>query len=57
MASPKYQQLAQDLIDIFARHQGRTRKALKTALDQYAGDRTDYRIQRGLAKLLFDDRC
>ena len=57
VASPKYQQLAQDLIDIFARHQGRTRKALKAALDQYAGDRTDYRIQRGLAKLLFDDRC
>jgi predicted nuclease of restriction endonuclease-like RecB superfamily len=57
VASPQFIQLAQDLIDIFARHQGQTRKELQAALDHYAGDRTDYRIQRGLAKLLFDHSC
>ena len=55
--SPQYIDLAQDLIDIFARHQGENRRQLQAALDLYAGDRTDYRIQRGLAKLLFDDCC
>ena len=53
----QYLDLAQALIDIFQAHQGHSRKELQAALDQYAGDRTDYRIQRGLAKLLFDDHC
>ena len=53
----QYLDLAQALIDIFTAHQGHSRKELQAALDQYAGDRTDYRIQRGLAKLLFDDHC
>lgn len=57
VTDPKYIDLAQTLIRIFSDHEGQTRKALKDALDRYAGDRTDYRIQRGLAKLLFDDHC
>lgn len=56
-AAPHYLGLAQDLIDLFAQHQGRPRKELQTALDLYAGDRTDYRVQRGLARLLTDERC
>ena len=49
--------LAQALIDIHAEHQGKTRRELQQALDLLAGDRTDYRIQRGLAKLLCDHYC
>lgn len=49
--------LAQALIDIHAAHQGKTRRELQRALDLLAGDRTDYRIQRGLAKLLGDHYC
>ena len=49
--------LAQALIDTHAEHQGKTRRELQRALDLLAGDRTDYRIQRGLAKLLGDHYC
>ncbi len=49
--------LARDLIDIFADHRGKSRGELQAALDRYEGDRTDYRIQRGLAKILCDDHC
>ncbi len=49
--------LAQDLIDIFKSHRNKTRRELHAALDTRAGEATDYRIQRGLAKLLEDDRC
>ena len=53
----KYIDLAQGLIEIFTRHAGLSRKELKQALDAHEGDRTDYRVQRGLNKLLFDDHC
>ncbi|MDA0745185.1 MAG: DUF790 family protein [bacterium] len=49
--------LAQELIDIFEAHRGKTRGELRSALDTRAGEATDYRVQRGLAKLLEDDRC
>ena len=49
--------LAQALIDVHTEHQGKTRRELQRALDLLAGDRTDYRIQRGLAKLLGDHYC
>lgn len=52
-----YVGLAQDLIDLFSGHRGKTRRELYRALDARAGDATDYRVQRGLAKLLEDDRC
>ena len=51
IAVPSYTQLAADLIALFGQHQGQPRKTLQTALDAYAGDSTDYRVQRGLAKL------
>ncbi len=53
----KYIELAERLIDLFTRYEGRTRGQLKAALDNHEGDRTDYRVQRGLNKLLFDDHC
>ena len=55
--APALIDLAQALIDVHAEHQGKTRRELQRALDLLAGDRTDYRIQRGLAKLLGDHYC
>ncbi len=55
--APRFRTLAEQLIAIFHDHQGKTRRELTDALNQYAQDSTDYRIQRGLAKLLRDDRC
>lgn len=49
--------MAEELIALYAQHEGKTRRELSTALTRYAEDSTDYRIQRGLAKLLGDDRC
>ena len=53
----KFIDLAQSLIDIYRQHEGKPRSQLQRALDLNEGDRTDYRIQRGLAKLLYDDCC
>lgn len=55
--SPRFARMAEELIEIFAAHEGQTRRELTEALNRYAEDSTDYRIQRGLAKLLSDDRC
>ena len=55
--APRFTRMAEELIAIYAAHAGKPRRELTTALNQYAEDRTDFRIQRGLAKLLRDDRC
>ncbi|MCC7264899.1 MAG: DUF790 family protein [Candidatus Latescibacteria bacterium] len=55
--TPEYQHLAATLIDLFSQHLGLPRRQLRQALDQLEGDRTDYRVQRGLVKLLFDEHC
>ncbi len=55
--APRFTRMAEELIAIYAAHTGKPRRELTTALNQYAEDRTDFRIQRGLAKLLRDDRC
>ncbi len=55
--APRFTRMAEELIAIYADHQGKPRRELTVALNQYAEDRTDFRIQRGLAKLLRDDRC
>ena len=55
--SPRFVSMAGELVEIFATHEGKTRRELTDALNRYAEDSTDYRIQRGLAKLLSDDRC
>ncbi len=53
----KFIELADGLIGLFQAHEGQTRGRLSAALDAHQGDRTDYRIQRGLNKLLLDDHC
>src|SRR5215218_5895214 len=52
----EYLRAAEDLIALFSSHDGRTRAALEESLADYVGTGTDYRILRGLIKLL-TDRC
>lgn len=47
---------ASDLIELFRRHEGNRRAELEQALQEYVGVGTDYKILRGLIKLLMD-RC
>lgn len=47
---------AGDLVDIVKEHVGRPRSELERAFEEYIGTGTDYRIVRGLIKLL-TDRC
>jgi uncharacterized protein len=55
--SQRFLTMAEELIALYAQYEGKTRRELTDALTRYAEDSTDYRIQRGLAKLLGDDRC
>ena len=55
--APRFTKMAQELIAIYADHEGKPRRELTTTLNQYAEDPTDFRIQRGRAKLLRDHRC
>jgi predicted nuclease of restriction endonuclease-like RecB superfamily len=50
-----YLQEASDLINLFREYQGRKRAELEEALEEYVGVGTDYKILRGLIKLLMDD--
>src|SRR5947209_5708617 len=52
----EYLRAAEDLIALFAEHEGRRRAALGESLQDYVGTGTDYKILRGLIKLL-TDRC
>ena len=52
----KYVAEAENLIAVFIEQQGRTRAELELALQEYVGVGTDYKILRGLIKLLMD-RC
>lgn len=45
---------AANLIEIFEQFEGKTRGELETELEEYVGTGTDYRILRGLIKLLND---
>jgi hypothetical protein len=53
---PRHLQTAADLTLIIVQHAGRRRAELERALDEYIGVGTDYKILRGLIKLLAD-RC
>ncbi len=55
-ADPDYLQDAVELIRLFAAHEGRAKRELDAALADYVGPSTDYRVIRGLIKLL-SDRC
>src|SRR5215813_10134146 len=53
---PRHLRTAADLALIVEQHLGRRRGELERALDEYIGVGTDYKILRGLIKLL-NDRC
>jgi predicted nuclease of restriction endonuclease-like RecB superfamily len=55
-ADEEYLRVAVDLVALFEGHDGRTRASLEESLQEYVGTGTDYRILRGLIKLL-TDRC
>src|ERR1700750_1380909 len=50
----EYLRAAEDLVAIFESHEGRTRASLEESLHEYVGTGTDYKILRGLIKLLTD---
>jgi uncharacterized protein len=56
VADAGYLRDAESLISIFLAHEGLERAELNAALDEYVGTGTDYKILRGLIKLL-TDRC
>src|SRR5436305_9497282 len=56
VADPDYLSDAAHLIQLFQSFDGRARIELDEALTEHVGTGTDYRIQRGLIKLLLD-RC
>ncbi|HEY4035066.1 MAG TPA: DUF790 family protein, partial [Ktedonobacteraceae bacterium] len=45
---------AQDLLTLLQSMVGQSLAAFQTALEQYEGDRIDYLLIRGLAKILLD---
>ncbi len=51
---PAVQQIAQDLICLFQRHQGQSQAAWQEAVRAYEGTNVDYVFIRGLAKVLAD---
>jgi len=51
---PALQQIAQDLICLFQRHQGQSQAAWEEAVRAYEGANVDYVFIRGLAKVLMD---
>lgn len=55
-SDPALLRTAEALVSIVSANVGETRGALETELDEYIGSGTDYRVLRGLIKLLMD-RC
>lgn len=54
--NPDFLRDAENLIAIFDESQGKTRGELESELEEYVGTGTDFKILRGLIKLL-NDRC
>src|SRR5689334_11200158 len=52
--SSHWLQTAAELIVLFRQHTGQPRQTWETALETYEGDRVDYIVLRGLAKVLAD---
>lgn len=55
-AEGRYQETAQELIELFETHLGEPKGELEDAIDELTVADTDYKIVRGLAKLL-EDEC
>jgi predicted nuclease of restriction endonuclease-like RecB superfamily len=54
---PAMLRMASDLIALFHRHQGLSRRAWEQALEDFIGLRIDYVVIRGLARVLTDAAC
>ena len=54
--SHEYVKAAEDIIRIYKRHIGRRRIELENELERYESDKIDYKIYRGLAKII-DGMC
>jgi len=52
----KYLEIAKELIDIYNRFQGNRRGELEETIKNYIGAGTDYKIKRGLSRLLETER-
>ena len=52
--STRYLEIGQELLDIFTKHVGKRRGELSEALELFESASTDYKIYRGMAKLLMD---
>jgi uncharacterized protein len=50
-------ELARTIIELFTTYHGSTRGELDEALLEDEGDHTNFRVRRGLAHLLYGDRC
>ncbi len=50
--SPRYALAARELTAIFDEHVGKTQGELESTIEKYTSSRTDYRLLRGLAKVL-----
>lgn len=55
VANKHWRRSAADLIALFRQHTNQPRYAWESALEAYEGERTDYIILRGLAKVLADE--
>jgi hypothetical protein len=51
-ASPRYRQVVGELLALCRRHMHRRQEEFKQAIDNYTMGRTDYRVIRGLARVL-----
>jgi predicted nuclease of restriction endonuclease-like RecB superfamily len=54
VADERHLRVAEDLISLVTQYQSCSRGGLEAAFDDYVGAGTDYRVLRGLMKLLFD---
>lgn len=55
-SDPNYLRDAAELIRLFTDHEGQPQQELDTRLEEFVGTSTDYKVIRGLVKLL-SDRC
>ncbi len=52
--SPRYRQTVSELFRVYCKHVGNSRGVLEVAIEKYSASRMDYRVVRGLAKVLMN---
>ncbi|GBE26722.1 hypothetical protein BMS3Bbin03_00641 [bacterium BMS3Bbin03] len=53
--APFYLKVCRELLELFQSHRGKSQRELSSSLEALEGERTDFKIFRGLAKLLQED--